>query len=223
MGTVRLIGRGFSDALEHLLLFALLTFAWWAAVLLVIPGPGATIALFAMTDPRRAIDPPDWREAVAVARRNLRRGWALALLTVPLPVVLIWNLGFYGTDGGRLGWLIPVWVLLLGLFLALGAFAFSVSALTDAPAVDALKAGAVLVAARPGRAVFTSVIGWLLVALGTILVVPLVMLVPALVAAIVNRVVAAGLGLAIVDPLAPTEERAREERTRAGRRSRFGP
>lgn len=223
MGTVRLIGRGLSDTLEHLLLFALLTFGWWAAVLLVIPGPGATVALFAMTDPRRAIDPPEWREAVALAWRNLRRGWALTLLTLPLPAILVWNLGFYAADTGRLAWLIPAWVLMLGLFLALGAYAFSVSALSGATVREALKAGAILVATRPGRAVAMTAIGWLFIVIGAALVVPLVMIVPAMVAAIVNRIVAAGLGLTIVDPLAPTEERAREDRTRAGRRSRFGP
>lgn len=223
MGTLRLIGRGLSDSLEHLLLFAVLTFAWWAAVLLVVPGPGATVALFAMTDPRRAIDPPEWREGVEVGWRNLRRGWALALLTLPLPAVLLWNLGFYAADTGRLGWLVPAWVLMLGLFLAMGAYAFSVSALTDAPVREALKVGAILVATRPGRAVVIAAICWLLIALGTLLVVPLVMLVPAMVAAIVNRVVAAGLGLTVVDPLAPTAERVHEEQARLGRRSRFGP
>ena len=223
MGTVRLIGRGLSDTLEHLLLFSLLTFAWWAAVLLVFPGPGATVALFAMTDPRRAIDLPEWREAVAVARRSLRRGWALALLVLPVPAMLLWNLSFYAGDSGRFGLLIPLWLILLALSVAIGAFAFSVSALLDAPAIDGLRRAAWIVVARPGRAVVVGVVGWLLVVLGGLLVVPLVMFVPAMVAAIVNRVVLAGLGLAVTDPLAPTDERRHEEQVRRGRRSRFGP
>ena len=218
---MRLIGRGLSDTLEHLLPFSLLTLGWWAAMLLVVPGPGATLALFGMTDPRRAVDPPEWREAVRATRRNLRRGWAIALLAAPLSVVLLWNLSAYAYGSGRFGWLVPLWLLLLGLLLAVGLYACSVSALMDQPAWAALKRAAALVGLRPGRALATVLVGWLLVAVGGALVVPLVMLVPALVAALVNRVVLDGLGVSVVDPLAPTTERLREERTR--RPSKFGP
>jgi hypothetical protein len=53
-------------------------------------------------------------------------------------------------------------------------------------------------------------------------VVPLVMFVPTLTAAVVNRVVLDGLGLPVLDPLAPTAERLVEEQQRAAA-SRFGP
>ena len=221
MGTVRLIGRGLSDTLEHLLAFSLLTLGWWVAVLLVVPGPGATLALFGMVDPRRAIDRPEWRDAVRETRRNLRRGWALALLAAPLPGVLLWNLSAYAYGSGRFGWLVPLWLLMLGLLVAAALYACAVTALMEQPAWDALKGAAALVGFRPGRALATALVSWLLVAIGGALVVPLVMFVPALLAALVNRVVLDGLGVPVPDPLAPTEERAREERTR--RVSKFGP
>jgi hypothetical protein len=60
------------------------------------------------------------------------------------------------------------------------------------------------------------------IAAGALLVVPLVMFVPALTAAVVNRVVLDGLGLPVLDPLAPTAERRVEEQQQAAA-SRFGP
>jgi hypothetical protein len=48
------------------------------------------------------------------------------------------------------------------------------------------------------------------------------MFVPALIAAVVNRVVLDGLGSPVLDPLAPTDERLVEEQRRATA-SRFGP
>jgi uncharacterized membrane protein YesL len=220
--TLRLIGRGFSDTLEHLLPFTLLTLAWWLGVLLVVPAPAVTIALTAMTDPRRAVERPDWRDAWTVARGALRRGWGLALLTVPFVLVLAANLATYGTSESRWSLLAPLWTVLLLLAVAVTLGGFAIAGLTERPALLAAKQAAILVGARPLRALGLSLVTLLLVAVGGALVVPLVLFVPALIAAIVNRLVLDGLGLPVQDPLAPTEERVAEERRRADA-SRFGP
>jgi uncharacterized membrane protein YesL len=222
MRTLRLIGRGLSDTLEHLLPFTLLTLGWWLGVFLVVPGPGATVALFAMTDPRRESDSPEWREAVAAARANLGKGWALALVTLTPLVVLAANLGVYAGEGGRWAWLVPLWTYLL-VFGALGAlYAVSVAALTGAGVRDALRRAVGLVAMAPVRSLGVTAVVVALTLVGVALVVPLVMFLPAMVAAIVNRLVLAGLGIEVPDPLAPTPEREAEER-RASASSRFGP
>ena len=75
---------------------------------------------------------------------------------------------------------------------------------------------------RPGQALVVAIVVLCVIAAGAALVVPLVMLVPALIAAVVNRVVLDGLGLPVLDPLAPTDERLVEEEQRAAA-SRFGP
>lgn len=222
MRALRLIGRGLSDTLEHLLPFTLLTLGWWAGVLLVVTAPAATLSLFAMTDPRRAVDRPEWREARDVARRGFRRGWVLALVTVPVLSVLFANLNYYGRGSSRWDLFVPLWLLLMLLALVIALQAFAIAALTDAPALVALRQSALLVALRPVRAIVVAVVLLLVVAAGTALVVPAVMFVPALVAAVVNRVALDGLGLPIADPLAPTAEREAEERARASS-SRFGP
>lgn len=222
MRTLRLIGRGFSDTLEHLLPYTLLTLAWWLGVLLIIPAPASTIALAAMTDPRRAIDRPEWRDALTIARGAVRRGWGLALLTVPFVLVLAANLTSYGGSGSRWSLLAPLWTVLLLLAIAVTLSGFAIAGLTPAPAPLAAKQAALLVGARPLRALALSILALVLVSIGGALVVPLVLFVPALIASIVNRLVLDGLGLAVLDPLAPTEERVAEERQRAGA-SRFGP
>ena len=222
MRTLRLIRRGLSDTLENLLPFVLLTLAWWVCFFLVIPAPAATVTLAAMADPRRAVDRPDWREAFRAVRRSLWRGWGVVLPPLPFVAVLLTNLSFYGGRTDRWDVLVPLWTLLLLFALAVALYAFAVAGLTDATAWSATKRAGLLIARRPGRALVVAVVVLFVIAVGAALVVPLVMFVPALIAAVVNRVVLDGLGLPVLDPLAPTGERLVEERRRAAA-SRFGP
>jgi uncharacterized membrane protein YesL len=222
MRTLRLIGRGLTDTLESLLPFVLLTLAWWVCFFLVIPAPAATVTLAAMADPRRAADRPDWWEALRAVRRNLWRGWGVVLPPLPFVAVLLANLSFYGGRTDRWDVLVPLWMVLLLFALAVGLYAVAVAGLADATAWSATKRAGLLVVRRPGQALVVAVVVLFVIAVGAALVVPLVMFVPALTAAIVNRVVLDGLGLPVLDPLAPTEERLVEEQRRAAA-SRFGP
>ena len=222
MRTLPLIGRGLTDTLEQLLPFTLLTLAWWVCLFLVIPAPAATVTLAAMADPRRAVDRPDWREALGVARRNLWRGWGVILPPLPFVAALLANLSFYGGRTDRWEVLVPLWTLLLLFALAVALFAFAVAGLTDTTAWLATKRAGLLVVRRPGQALVVTVVVLFVIAVGAALVVPLVMFVPALTAAVVNRVVLDGLGLPVLDPLAPTDEQLVEEQRRAAA-SKFGP
>jgi len=222
MRTLRLIGRGLTDTLESLLPFVLLTLAWWVCLFLVIPAPAATVTLAAMADPRRAVNRPDWQEALRAVRRNLWRGWGVVLPSLPFVAVLLANLSFYGGRSDHWDVLVPLWTLLLLFALAVGLYAFAVAGLTDVTAWSATKRAGLLVVRRPGQALVVAVVVLFVIAAGAALVVPLVMFVPALTAAVVNRVVLDGLGLPVLDPLAPTDERLVEEQRRAAA-SRFGP
>jgi uncharacterized membrane protein YesL len=222
MRTLRLIGRGLTDTLESLLPFVLLTLAWWVCLCLVIPAPAATVTLAAMADPRRAVDRTDWREALGAVRRNLWRGWGVVLPPLPFVVVLLANLSFYSGRADRGDVLVPLWTVLLVFALAVVLYAFAVAGLTDVTAWSATKRAGLLIARRPGQALVVAVVVLFVIAVGAVLVVPLVMFVPALTAAVVNRVVLDGLGLPVLDPLAPTAERLVEEQQRAAA-SRFGP
>jgi uncharacterized membrane protein YesL len=196
---------------------------WWLCVFLVIPAPGATIALFRLTDPRIAseLDRPSVRQSWDVVWENLRRGWGMAIMTVPVLLILIFNLVTVGSTA-RLAVLVPLWAILLLLGLAATLSAYVLAALFDQPAVSAVKNGLLLTGARLPRALVAIVLLWLIVFIGTVLIVPLFMFLPATVASVVNRVVLDGLDIPVANPLAPTEERLREEEQKRTS-SRFGP
>src|SRR3954454_9351124 len=82
MRGIRIVGRGLHDTLEHLLAFAVVSFAWWAGVLLVVTAPPATLALFVHADPRigTEIDRPTSGETLAYIRAQFVQGWKLALI-----------------------------------------------------------------------------------------------------------------------------------------------
>ena len=220
--TARLTGRGLADTLEHLLPYTLLTLGWWLAVVVIVPAPAALVTLAALTDPRRGPNRPSWREALLSLRQNLWRGWGVAVLTVPLVAVLLANLAFYGDGGSGWGVLVPLWTLLLVMSMALTGYAFVIAGLIDQPVGSTVKLAAFLVGRRPLRAIALVIFTAAAVVIGTALVVPLVMFLPALLAAVFNRLVLDGLGLPVVDPTAPTEERRQEELQRPAS-SRFRP
>lgn len=213
MRTLKLIGKGFSDTLEQLLRFTLLTLAWWLCVLLIIPAGPATVALFAMTDPRRLGHEPDWSDALAAGMRSWRRGWLIVLATVPLMFVLVWNIRAFASSGSAVVVLEPLWLVLLLFIGSICAYALASAALLDLPAAVALRQATQLVGAHPLRALAMAATIWLLVVIGSLLVVPMVMFVPALAAAIVNRFALDGLAIPVTDVLDPTEERLREEQS----------
>ena len=223
MRGVRIVLRGLSDTFENLLPFSLASLGWWLAALTLVLGPGATVALYRVTDPRLAsqLDRPGWRESFAVARRANRAGWSVALVALPLVAVLLVNLSSFRAGQG-LGVLTPLWVVLLWLIGAATACTFALMALLGAGPLADLKRGALLVVAHLPRTLVVGVLTWLLVGVAGVLVVPFFTLAPALVASIASRFVLDTLGVPVADPLLPTDERRREEEIAASR-SRFGP
>jgi uncharacterized membrane protein YesL len=212
------LGRGFSDTLEHLLPFTTATLAWWLGVLLIVPAPGATVALFRITDPRITsdLDRPGVRASISVAGASLGRGWAIALpVGIPLAVLIV-NLIVFADSASRLAVLVPLWTVLVVLGLICGLAAFSLAAILDLPARAALKQGLLLTGARLPVALPLAVMIWLVIAGGLLLVVPIVMFLPATITAIVNRFVLHGFGIPITDPLEPTDERVHEQQTGSG-------
>jgi hypothetical protein len=221
---VRIVFRGLSDTLENLLHFVGYTVAWWLCVFTVVLGPGATVALFAAVDPRivSSIDRPGPRELFRSAVGSLRRGWILALITIPVLGVLFYNLWYYGSRASGLALLAPAWFALLLVGAAIATSAFAIAALFDQSPLAALRTATILTGARLWNALVVAVLLWVLIVLGAVLVVPLFMFLPAAVAAAINRLVLDGLGIPVADPLAPTDERMVEEaRTKEARK--FGP
>ena len=129
MRALRIVGRGLKDTYEQLFGFVLASVGWWLSAVLIVTLPAGTLALFMVTDPRRAIDRPDIREVLTYLRASIGKGWILALVTLPIPLVLFLNLySFAGTDNW-LAVLTPLWAVLLAVGLIVTFLSFSTMSL----------------------------------------------------------------------------------------------
>jgi hypothetical protein len=221
---VRIFLRGLSDTLENLLHFVLSSLLWWLCVISILVGPGAVLALFKATDPRigSSFDRLGPREFLAEATNQWRRGWKLALVTLPIVALLGYNLWFYGASDSRLAILVPAWVLLLTIAILTTFSAFSIAALLDEPPLSAIRIGAIITGAKIWHGLVVAFLLYGLTVVCAFLVVPVIMFLPATIAATINRLVLNGLGIPVHNPLAPTDERLLEESI-AKERKRFGP
>jgi hypothetical protein len=223
MNGARIVLRGLADTYEHLIYYTLVTLLWWACIVLIIPGPAASLALFRHADPRIGTlkDRPNWSETLNLIWTSLWRGWRLALLTLPVLLLVIYNIGFYGGNANALGLLAPLWffLFLIGYLITLSTF--SIAALLDEErARTAGKLAFILVGARLPHGLLLLFCLAIVVLLSCVLVVPAIMFMPATIAATINRFVLTGLRIDIPDSTAPTPELLAEGKKQ---RKWFGP
>lgn len=212
MRFLKLVWRGFRDLFDQLLTFGLYSVLWWVCTILIVPGPPATVALFAMCDPRRKVSQPDFSDAVQVFKGAFRRSWGIAILTVPLLAILLWNLLFFSGSNHPLIALVPLWLIMILLVYILTLYAFSVAATMESGTRNAFRGALFVLVSRP---FFSIGLGLFLLVLGSILavtVLPLILFGPALMACIVNRFALVGLDVPVVDPDSPTDERQDERK-----------
>ena len=219
----RYVGRGLLDTYENLAYFALLSLLWWLCAFSVLLGPSATLAIFTHADPRigTVSDRPAVGETLRFILANIWRGWRLALLTLPVLLLLGYNIAFYGTRSSSLGILSPLWAFIFVIGIAITASAFSIQALRDERrALAAARLAALMVGAHLGHALLLMFVLAFVGLVFAILVIPFVFFMPTLVAAVFNRFVLSSLRVSIPNPLEPTPERAAEGKER---RKWFGP
>jgi uncharacterized membrane protein YesL len=219
---LRPLGRGLRDTLDNLLPFILASFVWWGSALLIVTAPAGTIALFTFADPNRLSEHlrPTRTELAAVLRRDLLRGWLLALAVAAPVLVLVNNLRVYANSDGVVRWLAPLWMLLLILAVTTGGIAASLRAVHGRTISAAIRQALILALGRAHLLLPVMLILWAIVALGGVLVVPALMFVPPLVAVTFNHITYDALGISLDDPLEPTPERLAEDaRTRGGKYS----
>lgn len=211
MSGFRMVWRGLAGTLEHLLAYTIYSMLWWLCVVTIILGPPATVALLVMTDPRRLDSQPDVREAIAAGRRAFARAWGLALISAPIILVLFLNIRYYANAGGFFAIFIPLWLLLSILGYGILISAFAIVGLIDSPVLTSLKQAVLLTAIRPFRVIVLIVLLTVLWLISAVLVVPLIMFMPAIIGAVLDRHVLDGFQIDIPDPMTPTDERRAEE------------
>lgn len=228
MHFLRIVGRGARDLYDQFAYFMMLSFGWVLAALPAFVGytliavsplmlplavftafliPPATLTLFALTDPRRIVDRPDMREIGHIFADSVKRGWAIALATIPALAVLIWNSLYFGGTESVLAAFVPLWVIMFVFLLILALYMFSLGGLMESGLRNAFRGGMYVLISRPFVSLFLSLFVIVVGTLFTATVLPMLTIGPPLFAAIINRMVLTELKVPVIDPNQPTNER----------------
>ncbi len=210
MRFLKLFLRGLKDAYDQFVLLMVVSVLWWVSAVLIVPGPPATVALFRMMDPRNAIQMPEISDFFRIMRANFKTAWGVALFTVPVIVVLGWNMLFFRDTDSFFAVLVPLWFVMIVITFMLMLYAFATVAAMESYTRNAFRGGVYLLVMWPFTAALLFVLLSLLGALFAVLVLPLILFGPGVCAAVINRFVLAGYDVEVIDPGAPTTERAHE-------------
>lgn len=228
MHFLRILGRGARDLYDQFAYFIMISFAWILAAVPLFVGytllaispfllpiaiftaflvPPATVTLFALTDPRRIVDRPDMREIAHIFADSVKRGWLIALATVPALVVLIWNSVFFSGTETMLAAFVPLWLIMFVFLFILTLYMFSLAGLMESGLRNAFRGGMYVLVSRPFVSLFLSLFVIIVGTVFTVTVLPMVTIGPPLFAAIINRMVLTELKVPVIDPNQPTNER----------------
>lgn len=210
MRFLRLFLRGLKDAYDQFVLLMIVSVLWWICAVLIVPGPPATVALFRMMDPRNAIQMPEVADFFRILRQNFRTAWMVALFTVPVIVVLTWNMLFFRETDSIFAIMVPLWFVMIAITFMLMVYAFATVAAMESYTRNAFRGSVYLLVMWPFTSALLFVLLLLLSALFAVLVLPLILFGPGVAASVINRFVLAGYDIEVIDPSAPTVERAYE-------------
>lgn len=210
MRFLRLFLRGLKDAYDQFVLVMIVSVLWWVCAVLIVTGPPATVALFRMMDPRNAVQMPELADFFRFMRENFRTAWKVALFTVPVIVVLAWNMLFFRNSDSVFAIMVPLWFVMIAITLMLMLYAFATVAAMESYTRNAFRGAAYLLVMWPFTSGLLFVLLTLIAGLFTVLVLPLILFGPAVSAAVINRFVLAGYNVEVIDPGAPTQERQHE-------------
>ena len=220
MGTLKLALRAYRDYYDHIWIMLLMTAVWWCLVVTVAFAPSATLLLFRVADPRKGAwdDRIGFREASTYLWTEILRGWKLALATIPLVALLAFNLQFYGGSDGVFALLSPVWLLLLIIAVTSTLIIFALGGMTNLPAGAVVRKGWRVTGLRLPGALLVILITFIIPAtiIGSVLyfILPVILVLPGILAIGLSRFVLKSLGEAYPEPNKPTEERLHEKRPR---------
>jgi uncharacterized membrane protein YesL len=220
----RIVLRGLRDTIDHILVFVVATLAFWVGIASIVFAPTALLALFHVADPRHGIqsEAPTPATTIRYVKEHWLRSWALGLATIPVVALLFYNnMVFYGRRTGTLSALTPLWLVLFVLGLMIALASFSACALLDRPVKASLRLGFLITGKALPRYALVAILVGVLALIGAFLIVPVVLFLPATIAAILNRMMLSVLDIPVPDPNLPTPELL-AERAISGKPDRFG-
>ncbi len=206
----RLFLRGLKDAYDQFVLVMVVSVLWWVSVVLILPGPPATIALFRIMDPRNVVQMPELKDFFRIMRERAGTAWGIAGLTVPVLLVLIWNMLFFQGGDSGFALMVPLWFVMIVIGFTLMLFAFATAAAMDSRVRNAFRGATYLLVMWPFSSVLAIVGLALVMSIFAVLVLPIFLFGPGVMAAVINRFVLDGYNIDVLDPNAPTDERSSE-------------
>lgn len=209
---IRLFLRGMKDAYDQFVLVMIVSALWWICVVLVVPGPPATVALFRIMDPRNQVQTPEVRDFFRVIREEFRTAWGVAGITLPVILVLLWNAAFFRGSDAFFAVLVPLWVVMAFVTTILLLYALATVAAMESKVRNAFRGATYLMVMWPFSSALMVVLLGMLASLFAVLVLPLLFFGPGVSAAVINRFVLTGFKVEIIDPNSPTSERRHEVR-----------
>lgn len=231
MEFLKILWRGLRDVYDQFAWFMLLSVLVWLcalpfyfgyafatlalifvpiAVLTFALVPSALTTLFYATDPRLIVHKPDFGDLKSVFTSSFVRSWKIALVTI-LPLMMIgWNIRFFAGSDHMLAVFVPLWVIMWVFLFVLTLYMFCLAGTHESGVRNAFRGGMYVLVKYPFRALFLSLftlmVGWVF----TVALLPMIVIGPAMFAAIVNRFVFNALEVYVIDPNSPTDERAWE-------------
>lgn len=231
MRFISLVWRGTRDVFEQLVYMGGLSLGWWLCAAPLLGGvflffvtplllpvtlltaflvPPATVTLFSLADPRRMISRPDFAEARHVFTTSIKRGWTIALATVPFLLILFWNITFFIGQSSFWAAFVPLWMIMFIFLFIVAIYMFSLAGTMESRLRNAFRGGMFVLITRPFTAALLSILIMVIGAIFTGLVLPMLVIGPALLAAVINRFVFDVLEVDVIDPNKPTHERSFE-------------
>ncbi len=177
------MGRVLKATYEELFLCVMMSGLWWVGQILIITAAPATMGMHAATNQmanyRRTGSEYFWDGA----KRNIGRGWLMYALLLITPILICINAWFYLNVESWLRVFAFMWLWVLVFILMAGQYVIPLFCQQDEPSVKLALRNAALLALRfPLYSFFMALFQILLVTLSFALVLPLVMLAPAMLA-----------------------------------------
>ena len=231
MAFLKIIWRGMRDLYDSFSYFIMLSLAFWLASAPILLGigflampivywplfllstalvPPALTTLFALADPREAVSRTEWKTVPALMRSVFVRSWKIAAVTI-LPLVMLgWNIRYFDGSGHMLELLVPLWAIMWLFVFVLALYCFSLAGTHESGMRNAFRGGMYALVKNPFRSIALAVFIFVSSYMGGYALLPMIIIGPAFIATIVNRFVFDALEVYVIDPNAPTDERAIE-------------
>lgn len=181
------MGRTLKAAYDELFLCVFLSIMWWLGTILIVTAAPATVGLHQVANRianYKRVDSSFFWES---ARTNIGRGWALYLINLLVPIVIVTSIIFYlGTTGWlRILGFVCVWLFIFVLMIS--QYYFPLFWQQDEPDIRLILRNAVLLALQHPLYTFLLLLFQiLLIGLSVAITLPLFLLAPALIAISAN-------------------------------------